>query len=64
MLDPQTQHKGTVYGDDESAPKPRDSARLYLLTYSYICRFFRSTARRVFLINLIITYTACIYPSA
>jgi hypothetical protein len=22
MLGPQTQHKGTVYGDDENAPKP------------------------------------------
>ena len=27
MLGPQTQHKGTVYGDDENAPEP------YLLTY-------------------------------
>ena len=28
----QTQHKGTVYGDDENAPKPGLSALTYLLT--------------------------------
>ena len=27
MPGPQTQHKGTVYGDDENRPKNRDSAR-------------------------------------
>ena len=39
MPGPQTQHKGTGYGDDENHPKNRDSARrcaadrTYLLTY-------------------------------
>ena len=27
MPGPQTQHKGTVYGDDEKTPQNRDSAR-------------------------------------
>ena len=33
MPGPQTQHKGTVYGDDENAPKNRDSARRCAVTY-------------------------------
>ena len=33
MPGPQTQHKGTVYGDDENAPKP-ELGLTYLLTYA------------------------------
>ena len=32
MLGPQTQHKGTVYGDDENAPEPGLGPHTYLLT--------------------------------